>query len=248
MNLWRLERLRLFRTPRWAGLLGSYLVFGITMPVVTRYQEAIFSNLGGEIQVVVPPPTAPQGIAAYLSNAMQIGLLVSVLVAAGSLAFDAKPEWGAFLRLRSPSLAALVVPKFAVNAVATAACYAAGLVAAWVGTVALIGSLPVSALLVGGAFGMLYLAFAIALVAAASGLARSVIGVGGIALVVLIALPILGEVRILEPWMPSALVGSPTAIAEGGSAADFLRAAVVTIGATGALLWASAWLLARREV
>jgi ABC-2 type transport system permease protein len=73
VTIWRLERLRLFRTPRWAGLLASYLVFGIAMPILTRYQDVIFRNLGGDVQVIVPPATPPQGIAAYLQNAMQIG-------------------------------------------------------------------------------------------------------------------------------------------------------------------------------
>jgi ABC-2 type transport system permease protein len=91
VSLWRLERIRLFRTLRWVGLLASYLVFGITMPILTRYQDVLFRNLGGDVQVILPPATPPQGIAAYLQNAMQIGLLVSVLIAAGSLAFDARP-------------------------------------------------------------------------------------------------------------------------------------------------------------
>lgn len=248
MSVWRLERLRLFRTLRWAGVLGPYLLFGVAMPIVTRYQEALFSNLGGEIQVTVPPSTAAQGLAAYLGNAMQVGLLVSVLVAAGSLAFDARPEWAAFLRIRSASLSGLVVPKFAVNAAASAASYALGLVAAWILTVALIGSLPVAALLAGGAFGVLYLAFAVAVVAATAGIARSVIGAGGIALVVLIALPILAEIPALEPWLPSALVGAPTAIAEGEAATGFLRSAAVAAVATPALLWLCVRLLGRREV
>lgn len=248
MTIWRLERLRLFRTPRWAGLLASYLVFGIAMPILTRYQDVIFRNLGGDVQVIVPPATPPQGIAAYLQNAMQIGLLVTVLLAAGSLAFDAKPEWAAFLRLRTPSLERLVVPKVAVNAVASVACFLLGLTAAWVGSSALIGSLPTMTLLAGGAFGALYLTFAVALVAFTAGITRSVIGAGGLALVVLILLPIAGEVPALEAWVPSALVGAPTAIAEGGSAGTFLRAAAVTVGGTVLLVWGSSRLLGRREV
>jgi ABC-2 type transport system permease protein len=248
VSLWRLERIRLFRTLRWVGLLASYLVFGITMPILTRYQDVLFRNLGGDVQVILPPATPPQGIAAYLQNAMQIGLLVSVLIAAGSLAFDSRPEWAAFLRTRSPSLAGLVLPKFAVNAAAAALSFVAGLAAAWAGTVILIGSLPVAALLAGAAFGALYLAFAVAVVACAAGATRSVIGAAGLTVVVLIALPILGEIPALEPWLPSRLVGSPTAIAEGESAAEFLRATAVTVASAAALVLGSARLLARREL
>jgi ABC-2 type transport system permease protein len=248
VNVWRLEALRLLRTPRWAGILGSYLLFGVTMPILTRYQEAIFSNLGGDVQIIVAPPTPPQGIAAYLQNAMQIGLLVSVLVAAGSLAFDARPEWAAFLRTRSPSLARLVVPKYSVNAIASALCYTLGLAAAWIGTAVLIGSLPVATLVVGAPLGALYLAFAMAVVACTAAIARSVIGAGGLALGVLIVLPIIAEVPAFEPWLPSTLVGVPTAIADGRAAADFVRPAAVALIGTPVLLWVAVRLLARREL
>jgi ABC-2 type transport system permease protein len=248
VTIWRLERLRLVRTLRGIGLLAAFLAFGILMPIVTRYQDALFRHLGGGVQVIVPPATPQQGIAAYLQNAMQIGLLVAVLVAAGSLAFDAKPEWAAFLRTRAPDVSRLVVPKVAVLSAATAACYAAGLAAAWIGTVALIGSVPVATLVVGGVYGALYLAFAVAVVAAASGVVRGVVGAGGLALGVLVLLPVLAQVPALEPWMPSALVGAPTAIASGEAAAGFLRAAAVTIACGVALVWVAIRLLARREV
>lgn len=249
MNVWRLERLRWIRTPRWVGLLGSYLVFGIGMPFLTRYQEVLFRNVGGQVQVIAPDPTPARSIAAYLSNAMQVGLLVSVLLAAGSLAFDARPEWAAFLRTRCDSLWRLLLPKWTTNAVAVAAAYLAGLLAAWVGTVMLIGSTPVTALLAGGAYGTLYLAFAVAVVALSAGVARGVIGAGGIAIVVLIALPILGQVLPgLEPWLPSTLVGAPSAIADGETLAWYLRAAGVTAVSTPIALWGAERLLARREV
>jgi ABC-2 type transport system permease protein len=249
VSLWRLERIRLLRTPRWAGLLASYLVFGIGMPILTRYQEALFRNVGGEVRVIASPPTPSQAIGAYLSNAMQIGLLVSVLVAAGSLAFDAKPEWAAFLRTRSPSLGALLVPKVATNAIAVGASYAAGLLSAWVGTAALIGSIPPAAILVGGLYGILYLGFAVAAVAPAAAVARSVIGAGGLALALLIVLPIVGQaVPSAEPWLPSALVGAPTAIVDGQGAWSFLRAVGVVAVLTPAMLSAAERLLARREV
>jgi ABC-2 type transport system permease protein len=247
VSVWRLELLRLFRTLRWVGLLASYLVFGIAMPIVTRYQEALFRNLGGDVQVIVPPPTPAQAIAAYLQNAMQIGLLVSVLIAAGSLAFDARPEWAAFLRTRSRSPWDLVGPKYATNAGAAALSFGLGLAAAWVGAEALIGSLPPGGLAYGLVFGALYLGFAVAVVACTAGLARTVIGAGGLALVVLIVLPILGQVPAFEPWLPSTLVGAPTEIAQGAAATDYLRAAIVAAAATPALLAGSVRLLARRE-
>lgn len=247
MTVWRLELLRLWRTHRWLGLLASYLVFGIGMPVLTRYQDALFERAGGEITVIVPPPTPPDGIAAYVGQVTQLGLLVSVVIAAAALAFDARPEWSAFLRTRATP-AAIVLPKLAVNVAAVVVSFVLGALAAWLGTVVLLGAVPWAGMLAGIAYGALYLAFAVAVVVLAAGVVRSTIGTAAVALAVLIAIPIAGSVvDPLERWLPSHLVGSLTALAAGAEASDFLRAAVVTVLAAAAVVWAGIVLAARRE-
>jgi ABC-2 type transport system permease protein len=249
MTIWRLELLRLFRTFRWAGLAASYLVFGILGPVITRYQEALFRNVGGDIKMIVPPPSAPQAIASYVGNASQIGLLVTIFIAAGSLAFDARPEWAAFLRTRASSIGGIVLPKFAVNAAAAATSFAVGAVAAWLLTSVLIDDVPVGAMLAGIVLWAVYLAFAVSVVALAAGLSRSVIGAAGITAVVLLVMPLGAEVLgVAKPWMPSTLVGSLTAMVAGGSATEYLRAVGVAALATAACLLAAERLLRRREL
>jgi ABC-2 type transport system permease protein len=233
---------------RWLAIAGPYAVFGVTMPIVTRYQQALLERFGGGVRVIAPPPTPAQGLAAYLQNAMQIGLIVSVLVAAGSLAFDARPESSAFLRTRARSMITLLVPKVATNALAISVAYAIGLTAAWIGTRILIGDVAPAALIAGGLLGALYLVFVVALVAFAASLSRSVLGVGGITIVALIVLPLLGQLERLRWWVPSALVGAPTALTTGDSVGRFARPAFVTVALIVLLLWAASRRLARREI
>jgi ABC-2 type transport system permease protein len=249
MTIWRLELLRLSRTLRWAGLLASYLVFGLLGPLITRYQEEIFRNVGGGITIEAPPPTPGLAITAYLGNASQIGLIVTVFIAAGSLAFDAKPEWAAFLRTRARSLAGVVLPKVAVMTLAASASFALGAVAAWVGTSLLIDEVPAGAMIAGIVAWTLYLAFAVSIVALAAGLSRSVVGAAGLTVVVLLVLPVVTEVfPTVRPWSPSTLVGAIVDMVDGASATDFARAALVSVVVSAGALWASVRLLARREV
>jgi ABC-2 type transport system permease protein len=248
VNLWRLERVRLFRTMRWAGLFGPFLLFGVLMPIVTRYEEALLKRFGGGVKVIAPRPTPALAIAAYLQNAMQIGLVVSVLVAAGSLAFDVRPEWAAFLRTRVRRTGRLLVPKVVTHAAVIAAAYLVGLLAAWIGTRALIGDVPVMALVGGGALGAIYLAFVVALVAFAASISRSVLGAGGIAIVTLIVLPLLGQLERFRWWVPSALVGAPTALTTGEGIGRFIRPASVAVVLSVALVAAASRLLDRREI
>jgi ABC-2 type transport system permease protein len=248
VSIWRLEISRLFRTRRWIGLGIAYVLFGFLGPILTKYQEAIFRNVGGDIKVIAPPPSAKQAISSYVGNASQIGLLVAVIVAAGSLAFDARPEWAAFLRTRVRRMEQVVLPKYVVNALASASAFVLGMLAAWYETAILIGPVDAAGMLAGLLYGSLYLAFAVAVVAVCAGLARSVAGTVGLSLAFLIALPILGRIGMVKPWLPSELVGAPVTLVEGGSVGAFLRAAGVSAAATVAALWAAARLLSIREV
>jgi ABC-2 type transport system permease protein len=247
MSVWRLEWLRLARTRRLVALAASYVLFGLVMPVLTRYQEAIFRNVGGDVKVIAPPPTPQQGIGAYVQNASQIGLIVAVFVAAGSLAFDARPEWSAFLRTRARSMRALVVPKASVNAAAAAASFALGLLAAWYETAVLIGGLPVGGMLAAIVYGAIYLVFAVAVVALFAGVTRSVIGAAASTLAVLLLLPLLTQIEALGPWVPSELVGAPVSLADGASVTTFARAAIVALVGAAAAVSLSVRLLAGRE-
>jgi ABC-2 type transport system permease protein len=248
VNLWRLERVRLFRTTRWAGLFGPFLLFGVSMPIVTRYEEALLRRFGGGVTVIAPSPTPALAIASYLQNAMQIGLVVSVLVAAGSLAFDAHPEWAMFLRTRVRHTETLLVPKVVTHAAAIGAAYVVGLLAAWIGTRALIGEVPVVALVGGGALGAVYLAFVVALVAFSASISRGVLGAAGITIVTLIVLPLLGQLEAFRWWVPSALVGAPTSLTAGDAIGPFARPAVVALVSSVALVVAAARRLDRREI
>jgi predicted Co/Zn/Cd cation transporter (cation efflux family) len=65
-----------------------------------------------------------------------------------------------------------------------------------------------------------------------------------VAVAVLLALPIMGLVRGVGPWMPSELVGALDSLLRGGSLADFTRAVLVTLAAIPAAL---AWAFRRLE-
>jgi len=243
-----MELARMFRTPRWVGLGAAYVVFGLLGPLVTRYQEALFRSVGGEIRIEAPPPTATQAIASFVGNASQIGLIVTVFIAAGSLVFDAQPEWAAFLRTRAP-IPRLLIPKVTVNSVASIVSFALAAVVAWVATAALIDPPSAAGMLVGIACWALFLGFAVALVALSAGIVRSVIGAAGITVAALLLLPLVGEVLpAVKPWLPSTLVGALSELADGGGTTAYLRAAVVAVLAVPACLAISGRLLARREI
>jgi ABC-2 type transport system permease protein len=248
MNLWRLEWLRLIRTKRWIALVGIYVFFGLLGPLSARYVGEIVERFGGGVQMTFPPPVPADGMIQYVSNVSQLGLLVAVVVAAGSLAFDAKPEMGVFLRTRVPRVWDILMPRLVISFLAVGASFVLGALAAWYETVMLIGNLPVAGTLVGIGLELLYLAMVVAVVAAASSRAKNVLGAVMVTIVVLLVMPILGIIEAIGRWLPSHLVGALSGIPGGADVGDFLPAAAVTVIMTGISLWLSVWWSARREL
>lgn len=246
MNLWKLEWLRLWRTKRWIALVGLYLFFGLLGPVSARYLAEIVERFGGGVQVVFPGPVPADGMVQYVSNVSQIGLVVAMVVAAGAMAFDAKPEMGVFLRTRVERVTDIMAPRYVVSTVAVAGSFVLGALAAWYETVVLIGALPVGGTLAGIGYGVLYLAFATAVVAAAGSRAKSVLGAVMITIVVLLVMPLVGLVEAIERWLPSHLVGALGTIPAGTDPSEFLHSGAVTVALIPLMLWlAVRWARAR---
>jgi ABC-2 type transport system permease protein len=249
MTLWRLEWLRLLRTRRWIALFAVYLFFGLTGPPLARYANEILKRFASNgMEVTIPPAVPADGITNFVKNASQIGLVVVVVVAAGALAFDAKPEIGAFLRTRTASTRTILTPRFCVSAVAAIAAFVAGALAAWYETAVLIGPVGAGGMLAGIGLGALYLAFTVAVVALAASLSRGVLGAVMLALAVLIALPVVGLIRGVGPWMPSELVGAMDALVRGAPVSDYARAMCSAVVAGLVALWLAVRYSARREL
>jgi ABC-2 type transport system permease protein len=249
VNLWKLEWLRLLRTKRWIALFGVYLFFGFLGPITARYLNEILSKAAAQQQGLVfnaSPPTPQDGIAQYVSNATQLGILVVVVVAAG--AFFMNPEIATFLRTRTEGTLTFLVPKYLMTAGAATAAFLAGTAAAWYETIVLIGGLPVAGMSVGIGYGVLSLLFVVALVAAVSARAKSMLSTVLLSIVALLLLPVLGLIKGVGPWLPSSLITALGSLAGDAAGGGFVKAAIVTVAATVALLVVAVRGHATREV
>jgi ABC-2 type transport system permease protein len=248
LSLWRLERLRLLRTHRWVILVGAYLFFGVLGPLTARYFNELMGRMGGEMTIIAPDPRPVDGLIQFVSNAGQLGLLAVVAVAAAALAFDGHPERAAFLRTRVERPGRLIVPPYVVTVVVTVVALLLGTVVTVALTAALIGPLPAGPVVVGTGLGALYLAFAIAVVAAVAGSVRSQVATVFASLGLLLVLPMLAMIDPVRPWLPSELLTAVIALTEGAPVGDYLRATVVAVAATAGLLLLATRGVDRREL
>jgi ABC-2 type transport system permease protein len=248
MTLWRLEWLRLTRTRRVVALAGVFLFFGAVAAPMSKYAADIVERFGGGAQIVLPPPTAVDGLTNYVSNVEQLGLLVYVVLLAGTLAFDAQREMAIFLRLRVRSVRQLIVPRFAVTAAAGIVAFLAGLLVTCFGTVTLLGSLDAAAVIEGAVLFSVYLVFVAALVAAVASLVRSVVSTAIVSVVILLLLELVGVFDAVTRWLPSHLPGALTDLERGADASSYLRSLVITALAVPVLLALAARWSATREL
>lgn len=249
MNLWRLEWLRLVRTPRALSLAVVFLAIGLIEPVATRYVGTLLAHTSHGAVIRLPKPTPADALSSYVSEATLVGMIVLVAVAASALGFDSSPGLAAFFRTRVRSMWQLIAPRFAAYAVAGALAYLLGTLAAWYETRLLIGSLPVAGLFAGVACAVVYLAFAIALTALATSLARNTVASAGITLAILLALPLLADVHAISNWVPSALVGAPADLVSGAyQLPHYLPALGVAVVAGAGALALAVRLLHSREI
>ena len=247
MTLWRVEWLRLLRTKRIWIVVGVYVLFGVVGPFSARYLPEIIDRYGGGVKIEVPEPIPADGISQFLSNVSQLGVLAVLAVAAGALAFDAKPEWSAFLRTRATAIRRLVLPRVVVPSLAAGCALVLGTTIAAILTTVLIGGLPLADLVLGTLFGALYLLFAVSVVAVAASIARQVLSIVLLSVSALVVLPILQVISVIEPWLPSKLLGATTDLLGGTPLTTLLKATSVTVVAVPVLLTVAVRRLARRE-
>jgi ABC-2 type transport system permease protein len=249
MNLWRLEWLRLTRTPRAVALAAVFVFFGLLEPVLTRYQSQIFRHVGNGVRISFPPATAAQGVSSYTGELSGVGLIVVVVIAAGAFGFDARQGLATFLRTRVASIWQLVAPRFAVWAAAAAIAYLLGTLAAWYETDLLIGAPAAGGMLGGVLCGAVYLAFAVAVTALAACVVRNTLATVGIALAVLLLLPVAGTVHAADVWLPTTLASAPAdLLTRAHPLSYYLPTLAVTVTAGAAALAVAVLRLRAREI
>ncbi len=257
MGSWRLEWLRMTRSPRGIALTLVYIFFGLTGPLMAKYLPEIAKHAANGITIIVPKPTPADGLANYIDQIGQTGIIVVVAVVAGALTLDSRRGLSIFYRTRVPSTFALLWPRYVVGTATAVCALALGTAAAWYETTIVLGGLPAGRMLLGTACEAVYLAFAVAVVAAAATFGRGALATVGISLAVLLLLPIAGTVDAVNPWLPTSLATAPVrlvpgaagvATATGSATADAAKAAAVAVLATAALLALAVRRSDRREI
>src|SRR3954462_5703300 len=82
MNPWRLEWLRLTRSPRDIALIRVYVFFGLFDPLLAKYMEQVAKYASSDVTIIAPAPQPIFGIINFVSQRSQTGMIVLIIIAA----------------------------------------------------------------------------------------------------------------------------------------------------------------------
>ena len=128
-----------------------------------------------------------------------------MIVAAASLAIDARPGVAAFYRTRLRRPTRLVLPRYLTITAAAIAAFALGTLGARYETTVLLGPIRPADLAAGFGLETVSLCFATAVAAVFTSVVRSVLGAVGWALACLLGLAALSAVPAISSWLPTRL-------------------------------------------
>lgn len=248
MSPWRLEALRLWRTRRLIALASAFVLLGLGIPLLTYELPELVKHSSGGVRIVVPRQTPADALAGFGQNAAQLGTLVLVVVAAASLAIDARPALAAFYRTRARRPSSLVLPRCVAVALAGSLALGLGILSAWYETGVLIGPLPAGTIAAGLGLGSVWVCFCVAVVAVWASVVRTASAVAGASLASLLALALLGTSSTIAAWSPATLAASVADVARACHPGVPWHAVAVAAAGTLALLATAVWRLARRAI
>jgi ABC-2 type transport system permease protein len=241
--LLRKELFEAWRTLRLPVVGAVFILIGISSPLLARFTPELIDALGaGQIQIVVPEPTAKDAVDQLIKNLSQFGILVAVLLAMGSVATEKERGTAAMILTKPAGRGAFLVAKIvAIGATLLIAVLLAA-AAAYFYTLVLFEALPVGGFAASAVLQWLSIMAFAAITFLASTLTRSALAAAGLGVVAFIVIGILSAFPAIAPYLPVSLGAPAHALALGQPVDDAVRpvvATIVLIGACVALAWAS---------
>jgi ABC-2 type transport system permease protein len=226
-----------------------FILFGIMSPATAKFTPELIKALGGGIVLNLPPVSVLDSYVQFFKNLSGIGIIILLLVFAGSVA-DEKAKGSASLILtKSISRASFLFSKYAGAALVWTAVYGAGALVCQGYTLWFFPGCAVPGLLISFVAFWLYGLLLLALTLLASAIAGSH-GLGslgafaGWGLLMLSLLP-----RQIASYSPAALGAMNVQLLNGGIQPNGLIVpAVLALALIGLSLGAAAWSLSRQEL
>jgi ABC-2 type transport system permease protein len=234
------------RTYRLVVVAGVFLFFGVSTPLLLKYLPEFIKLAGEQMQINIPPPTAAQSLVEYAGSMGQIGVLVAVLVAMGSVANELQRGTAVMTLSKPVTRAAFVAAKFAAMSLTFVVSLAAASALCLAYTAWLIGSADAVSFLGLNLLLALFLMFCLAVTLLFSSLFKSSLAAGGTALGTLVGQAVLTVLPWVGDYMPGRLLSWGNGLFARGH--SYWGSLVATVVLTGLCLYFAQRALKNKEM
>jgi ABC-2 type transport system ATP-binding protein len=239
-----LEQRRSLRLPL---SVTVFALVGLSSPLLARFTPEIVQAVGGgQLQIVLPTPTAADAVAQLVKNIGQFGALTAVVLAMGAVATE-KDRGTAALVLATPAgRAAFLLAKLLAIAATLGAAMVVAALGAWFYTLVLFEPLSLAAVAASAAVQWLSLLAIAAITFLGSTLTRSAVAAAGVGVAAFILLGLIGILPNVAPFLPSGL-GVPAQELALGNATEPLVGPLLAVVALIVVMIGAAWAAFRRQ-
>jgi ABC-2 type transport system permease protein len=214
--LFRKEFSEQIKTHRMLVVVAILLLFGLGTPLMLKFLPQILAMSGEQIPMDLPAFKAFDAVQSYIGTLGQIGLLVAVLVAMGSIAQERERRTAMMTLSKPAGFGAFVMAKLAALAVT----FGCGLLLSSLGcylyTVVLLGPFDAESFAIIALLVAFYFLVCLSITLMYSAFFRNQIAAGGAALVTLIGLALLSNIPNIGQFLPVALMNNATSISKAG--------------------------------
>ena len=245
--LLRKELLEQWRTTRLPIVSTVFLLVGLSSPLLARFTPEIIKAVGGDqFQIVLPVPTAADAYDQLAKNLGQLGALIAILLAMGSVATEKERGTAALILTKPASRAAFLVAKLVAIGTTLGISTAIAAVGAWFYTFVLFEPLPIAGFVAAMILQWLTLVAYATMTFLGSTLARSAVAAAGLGVAAFIVFGILSIVPAIGRFLPTGLGAPARSLALGQARVDVVGPTIASVVLIASLV-AVAWLAFRHQ-
>jgi len=207
-------------------LLVSVIVltlFGMTSPLLAKIMPQIIALVpgGAALTALIPTPTLQDGVAQYIKNISQFGILLALLFSMGAVAAEKEKGTLALVLSKPMPRFTFLLAKFCALALTFTCGLALAAAAGYYYSVVLFGEVSLLPWLTLNGLILFYLLIYVAITLFFSTITHTQYVAAGGAFAVLIVLEILGSLPGLAKYLPAAMIQNPVLLMNGQTAADW---------------------------
>ena len=251
ITLFKKELLEIYRSKKFLILVILFLFIAISSPVLAKLLPVILKSVPETpgLTINIPEPTWKDAVDQLVKNLSQIGLVVLILVFAGSIA-DEKGKKTLEIVLTKPiSRKSFVLSKFLASLVATKAVFIGAMIVFYLYTISVFGTFSLINFVWLSIFSLISLAFIVSLTVFFSTIAKSQIVALALAFSTEAILAIIFSLfKKIANYSPSYVFSNYVDLMVDGKINDFLPSVLVSFVAILVLAIFSMYLFSKQEI